>query len=167
MTSQRMKEAEQNQTSAPSVKSVNPFDNLDCEFLVIASFCRFLKLTFPSTVASPQFEAGVRALAEKLNIPHHPDHLQVLAAVSRVIKDNLNKESLKQPILEGNPFPIFEGQGMNQSDEDVEQAARILRLLQIQSIRGIQTIINETIVETQSFTTDTPKTDTRLGQVGR
>jgi RLL motif containing protein 1 len=93
--------------------------------------------------------------------------LQVLAAVSRVIKDNLNKEALKQPILEGKPFPIFDGVGMNQKDEDIEQAARILRLLQIQSVREIQTIINETIVETQLLTSDGPKTDTRLGQVGR
>lgn len=119
------------------------------------------------SVNSPEFENGVRNLAAKLSIPHHPDHQQVLIAASRVIKDNLNKEALKQPILEGKPFPIFEGQGMNQKDEDVEQAARILRLLQIQSVREIQTIINETIVETQSLTTDTPKTDIRLGQVGR
>lgn len=119
------------------------------------------------TVNSPQFEAGVRTLAAKLSVPHHPDHLQVLAAVSRIIKDNLNKEALKQPILEGKPFPIFDGQGMNQKDEDVEQAARILRLLQIQSVREIQTIINETIVEAQSFTSDAPLTDTRLGKVGR
>lgn len=122
---------------------------------------------FQFTVSSPQFEAGVRLLAAKLSIPHHPDHLEVLTAVSRVIKDNLNKEALKQPILEGNPYPIFEGQGMNQKDQDVEQAARILRLLQIQSVREIQTIINETIVETQLLTSDSPKTDTRLGQVGR
>lgn len=122
---------------------------------------------FLIAVNSPQFEAGVRLLASKLSIPHHPDHLQVLVAVSRVIKDNLNKEALKQPILEGKPFPIFDGQGMNQKDEDVEQAARILRLLQIQSVREIQTIINETIVETQSLTSDSPKTDTRLGKVGR
>jgi len=147
MTSEKVKEAQQNKSSAPSVKSVNPFDNLDFN--------------------SPQFEGGVRALAARLSVPHHPDHLQVLIACSRVIKDNLNKEVLKQPILEGKPYPIFDGQGMNQKDEDVEQAARILRLLQIQSVREIQTVINETIVETQSLTTDTPKTDVRLGQVGR
>lgn len=120
-----------------------------------------------STVTSPDFEAGVRTLAARLSIPHHPDHLLVLAAVSRVIKENLNKEALKQPILEGKPFPIFEGQGMNQKDEDVEQGARILRLLQIQNVREIQTVINETIVETQSLTSDAPITDTRLGKVGR
>lgn len=120
-----------------------------------------------SSVSSPGFEVGVRALATKLSIPHHPDQLQVLVAISRVIKDNLNKEALKQPVIEGKPFPIFEGQGMNQEDEDIEQAARILRLLQIQSIREMQTVINETIVETQNLTSDAPKTDTRLGKVGR
>jgi len=146
MTSEKLAEAERNKSSAPSVKSVNPFDNLD--------------------FTSPQFEGGVRTLAAKLSVPHHPDHLQVLAAISRVIKDNLNKEAIKQPILEGKPFPIFDGQGMNQKDEDVEQAARILRLLQIQSVREMQTIINETIVETQSLTSDAPITDTRLGKVG-
>ena len=86
------------------------------------------KLTW-KLVSSKEFESGVRLLAQKLSVPDHPDHLQVLVAVSRVIKDNLNKEALKQPILEGKPFPIFEGVGMNQSDEDVERAARILRLL--------------------------------------
>jgi RLL motif containing protein 1 len=92
--------------------------------------------------------------------------LITLAAVSRVIKDNLNKEALKVPVIEGKPFPIFDGQGMNQQDADVEQAARILRLLQIQSIREMQTIINETIVECQDLITTAPKTDTKLGKVG-
>lgn len=78
----------------------------------------------------------------------------------------MNKEALKLSIPEGKPFPIFEGQGMNQNDPDVEQAARILRLLQIQRLRELQTVINETIVEAQDFITTEPKTDTRLGKVG-
>lgn len=102
----------------------------------------------------------------KLNVPHHPDHLVVLGAISRVIKDNLNKEALKISIPEGKPFPIFDGQGMNQKDADIETAARILRLLQVQSLREIQTVINETIVECQDLITSEPKTDTRLGKVG-
>ena len=100
----------------------------------------------------------MRTLASKLSIAHHPDHLVQLAAVSRVIKENLNKEALKIPVLEGQPFPVFDGQGMNQSEDDVEQAARILRLLQIQSLREMQTIINETIVESQDLITSEPKT---------
>jgi RLL motif-containing protein 1 len=83
-----------------------------------------------------------------------------------VLKENFNKEALKTPIIEGNPFPIFEGQGMGQEEEDVEQAARILRLLQMQSLREMQTVINETIVECQDLITTVPKTDTKLGKVG-
>lgn len=166
MTATKATEADLQISSAPSVKSVNPFDNLDCRLNLFRNLSKIYFLS-PSPVSSPSFEAGVRALATKLSIPQHPDHLQVLLAISRVIKDNLNKEALKQPVLEGKPFPIFEGQGMNQENEDIEQAARILRLLQIQSIREMQTVINETIVETQNLTSDAPKTDTRLGQVGR
>jgi RLL motif-containing protein 1 len=55
---------------------------------------------------------------------------------------------------------------MGQKDSEMEKAARILRLLQIHSIRDIQTMINETIVSTQECTAD-PKTDSKLGQVGR
>lgn len=32
VTSKKVSEAEKNKSSAPSVKSVNPFDNLDCKF---------------------------------------------------------------------------------------------------------------------------------------
>lgn len=67
--------------------------------------------------------------------------------------------------MQGKPYPIFDGQGMNQKDDDVEQAARILRLLQIHGLRNLQTMINETIVQTQDITAN-PKTDTKLGKVG-
>lgn len=107
----------------------------------------------------------MRELATRLQIPYHPDHLLTLTAISRVIKNTLSKEALKQAIPEGKPYPIFEGQGMNQKDEDMEQAARILRLLQVHGLRNIQTLINETIVTTQEVTAD-PKTDTKLGKVG-
>lgn len=35
MTSEKIREAEKSQSSAPSVKSVNPFDNLDCKYLYL------------------------------------------------------------------------------------------------------------------------------------
>lgn len=37
MTSKKVKEAEENKSTAPSMKSVNPFDNLDCEYLISIS----------------------------------------------------------------------------------------------------------------------------------
>lgn len=51
------------------------------------------------------------------------------------------------------------------NDTDVDEAAKILRLLQVHSTRNIQTGINETIVSIQEVTGN-PKTDTKLGKVG-
>lgn len=50
-------------------------------------------------------------------------------------------------------------------DKDLDEAAKILRLLQIHSVRHLQTTINETIVAVQELTAN-PKTDTKLGKVG-
>lgn len=134
-----------NQSSAPVIKSTNPFDNLD--------------------FSSKDFEAGVRNLALKFDIPHHPDHLVLLQAIARLAKDNFSVEALKEQIPEGKPFPIFDGAGFGYENEDLETGARILRLLQIHSVRELQTLINETIVSVQNLTAD-PKTDSKLGKVG-
>lgn len=106
-------------------------------------------------------------MAEKLGIAYHPDHLVSLRSAGRVISTMFNKETLKEPIITGKPFPIDEGTGMGFGKEpDLERAARILRLLQIQSLRKLQTAINETIVSVQNITAD-PRTDTTLGKVGQ
>jgi RLL motif containing protein 1 len=133
------------QDFAPSVKSTNPFDTLDFH--------------------SKDFEDGVRNLAAKLNIPHHQDHLLLLRSVALALKNNLSTEALKLPAVEGKPFPIFDGSDVAGADKDLESAAQVLRLLQVQSVRELQTAINETIVSVQNITAD-PKTDSKLGKVG-
>ncbi|XP_063706649.1 RNA transcription, translation and transport factor protein [Culicoides brevitarsis] len=133
------------QSQAPTIKSTNPFDNLD--------------------FTSKDFEAGVRNLALRFDMPHHPDHLVLLQGIARLARDNFSVEALKEQIPEGKPFPIFDGAGFNYENEDMETGARILRLLQIQSVRELQTLINETIVTVQNLTAD-PKTDSKLGKVG-
>lgn len=50
-------------------------------------------------------------------------------------------------------------------DPNLDEAAKILRLLQVHSTRNVQTTINETIVCVQQITAN-PKTDTKLGKVG-
>lgn len=117
------------------------------------------------TVQSKEFIEGVRSLATQLDIAYHPDHLVQLRAVTKIVKENLSTEALKEPIIEGTPFPINDGSGFGLDDPDLERAARILRLLQIQSVRKLQTGINEAIVTVQNLTAD-PKTDTKLGKVG-
>ncbi|XP_053669761.1 RNA transcription, translation and transport factor protein-like [Anopheles nili] len=137
---------EAKKSSVPEVQSVNPFDSFD--------------------FTSAEFEEGSWKLAERLGIAYHPDHLMSLQAAAKVISTAYNKEALKEQIVTGQPFPVEQGSGMGLAkDEDLEQCARILRLLQIQNLRKLQTTINETIVTVQNVTAD-PRTDTSLGKVG-
>ena len=70
-------------------------------------------------------------------------------------------------IPKGEPFPFKDADlGFDTGDKDLNEAAKILRLLHIQDLRTLQTRINETIVSIQAITAN-PKTDTRLGKVGR
>ena len=102
-----------------------------------------------------------------LQICRHPDHLVTLLAVCQFVSCRLNRESLQAPSSKGRPFPYKETDlGFDTGDEDVNEAAKILRLLHIQDLRSLQTRINETIVSIQAITAN-PKTDTRLGKVGR
>ncbi|KAK3917972.1 RNA transcription, translation and transport factor protein [Frankliniella fusca] len=136
--------------TAPKVESSNPLDNMDFE--------------------SADFKKGVLTLAQILNITPHPDHLITLQAVSKVVRERLSQEALDNPnniIVKGKPFPFQEADlGFDMGDYVLNQAAKILRLLYIHDLRDLQTNINETIVAVQSITAD-PKTDTKLGQVGR
>ncbi|XP_050070845.1 RNA transcription, translation and transport factor protein-like [Anopheles maculipalpis] len=151
---------EQKKSNAPEVKSTNPFDSLD--------------------FTNAQFEEGARKLADRLGIAYHPDHLVSLRAAGRVIHDCLNKETLKEPLIAGQPFVLGVDSKRNGTtstttpagkpphtdvEREVEKAAQILRLLQIQNMRSMQTTINETIVAVQNVTAD-PKTDSALGKVG-
>uniref|UniRef100_A0A182N501 Uncharacterized protein n=1 Tax=Anopheles dirus TaxID=7168 RepID=A0A182N501_9DIPT len=144
---------EQKKSTAPEVKSANPFDSLD--------------------FTNAQFEEGARKLADRLGIAYHPDHLVSLRAAGRVIHDCLNKETLKEPPVAGQPYVVGAGktgttdkQQQNGTEPELERAAQILRLLQIQNMRSMQTTINETIVAVQNVTAD-PKTDTALGKDAR
>ncbi|XP_041508956.1 RNA transcription, translation and transport factor protein-like [Microtus oregoni] len=54
----------------------------------------------------------------------------------------------------------------DRGDAVLNEAAQILRLLHIEELRELQTKINEAIVAVQAIIAD-PKTDHRLGKVGR
>jgi len=56
--------------------------------------------------------------------------------------------------------------GFDTGDPMVNRAARALRLLHIGELRRLQTDINNAIVAVQAKTAN-PKTDERLGKVGR
>lgn len=114
---------------------------------------------------SPEFIAGVKRLAEQLEVPQHPDHLITLRAVARLVENHLSTEALKEPLLQNAGVPLEAMPGVEVNHPELETPIKVLRLLQIQSVRKLQTGINEAIVAVQNITAD-PKTDTKLGKVG-
>lgn len=92
----------------------------------------------------------------------------MLEAAARVLQRQFgpeaeSRQSAKKPkdlaySLKGTPQYVFD-------DKDLDEAAKLLRLLQVHSVRHLQTVINETIVAVQELTAN-PKTDTKLGKVG-
>lgn len=56
--------------------------------------------------------------------------------------------------------------GFKTSDSNVDRIAKVLRLLYVRKLRSLQNDINQAIATMQRVTAD-PKTDSRLGQVGR
>lgn len=89
----------------------------------------------------------------------------LLEAVARVVHERLSAQATKSPAIEGKPFPFEKGNDVITDEKALDKAARILRLLQIHTLRELQTKINETIVAVQDLTAD-PRTDTKLGKVG-
>ncbi|GFV47057.1 RNA transcription, translation and transport factor protein [Trichonephila clavipes] len=142
-----------NQTSAnvPQVKPKNPLDNMDFE--------------------SAEFKGHVKALAQLLCVAPHPDHLETLSACCTVIQNSFSKEALekKQNAKKkgtGQQSALEMPLGFETTDPVFDKAAKILRLCFIHDLRDLQTKINEIIVSVQNITAN-PKTDTRLGKVGR
>lgn len=105
-------------------------------------------------------------MAAKLKVPHHPNHLLQLEAIARIVKERMAPDVRNRPAVVGTPFPFEKGNDIVAPDDNsLDYPVRILRLLQIQSLRELQTRINETIVAVQNVTAN-PKTDTKLGKVG-
>lgn len=133
----------------PTVTSKNPLSSMD--------------------MSSQEFANGVYELARRLNIPHHTDHLLVMEAAARIVERHLTAKSAdKTADVARNSNMAYDIHGAEKfafPEKDLDQAANILRLLQIHSVRHLQTVINETIVAVQEITAN-PKTDTKLGKVG-
>lgn len=124
--------------------------------------CDFIQFV----VNHKDFIGGVRALGSKLKIAQHPNHLIQLEAIARVVHERLSPTAKNRQPITGTPFPFEKGNDVVSDDPALDYPVRILRLLQIQSLRQLQTKINETIVAVQDLTAN-PKTDTKLGKVGR
>ncbi|XP_071484601.1 RNA transcription, translation and transport factor protein-like [Diadema antillarum] len=118
-------------------------------------------------VSSPDVKAGLVSLCALLNIPRHVDPVVTLEAISLLIKERLSEEAQAGALEEGVAIDLSDYElGFDSKDRILNDAGRILRLLHINELRDLQTKINEAIVAVQSITAD-PKTDQRLGKVGR
>ncbi|XP_072895938.1 RNA transcription, translation and transport factor protein [Hemitrygon akajei] len=120
-------------------------------------------------VNNPDFKAGVMALANLLQIQRHDDYLVMLKAIRILVQERLSPEAIAKAnrIKEGFTVSLEKHLlGFDTGDATLNEAARVLRLLHIEELRDLQTRINEAIVAVQSIIAD-PKTDHRLGKVGR
>ncbi|KAF8763856.1 RNA transcription like protein [Argiope bruennichi] len=118
---------------------------------------------------SAEFKGHVKSLAQVLGVSPHPDHLETLSACCTVIQQSFSKEALekRKNAKKGKSSSMMDAPlGFETNDPVLDKAAKILRLCFIHDLRDLQTKINEIIVSVQSITAN-PKTDTRLGKVGR
>lgn len=145
------KEKVQKALAAGVQVSSNPLDNLDFQ--------------------SAEFKAGVTSLAMLLQVPPHKDHLEQLKAISLLVSNTLSKQALenatKATTKNNEHIPLDKTElGFESGDYIMNEAAKIVRLLHLKELRDLQSKINSAIVAVQAITAD-PKTDSRLGKVGR
>ncbi|KAJ0179187.1 hypothetical protein K1T71_004899 [Dendrolimus kikuchii] len=98
--------------------------------------------------SSPAFKSGVERVSTVAGIGPHLDPKIRLSALSKILKTSPHPDP---PKTETNV---------------VLQPADVLKLLFVQDLRNLQTKINEALVAVQNVTAD-PRTDTKLGKVGR
>ncbi|XP_020356396.1 RNA transcription, translation and transport factor protein isoform X1 [Oncorhynchus nerka] len=118
---------------------------------------------------NPDFKAGVMGLANMLKIQRHDDYLVMLKAIRILIQERLTPEAIAKARQSKEGLPVALDKhilGFDTGDATLNEAAQILRLLHIEELRDLQTRINEAIVAVQAIIAD-PKTDHRLGKVGR
>ena len=128
-------------------------------------------------ITNQDFRGGLGALAKLLNISTHPEPVVVLEAARVLIEERLSNtavaeakaakgKEMKSTASKDNLQITAKECGFDSGDPVLDEAAKVLRLLHLSDLRELQTRINELIVALQQVTAD-PKTDQRLGKVGR
>eukprot|EP00054_Salpingoeca_dolichothecata_P033704 m.267875 g.267875 ORF g.267875 m.267875 type:complete len:245 (-) comp34703_c0_seq1:49-783(-) len=124
----------------------------------------------PIEPTSAEFKAGLAQVAKLVKIPAHDDQL-VLRAVASLVQNKLSQQAVSSALALKNEKPKSQplsktSLGFDAKDPALNEAGKILRLLHIQDLRQLQTQVNEVIALAQSLTAN-PKTNAKLGQVGR
>eukprot|EP01100_Stratorugosa_tubuloviscum_P001726 TRINITY_DN138_c1_g1_i1.p1 TRINITY_DN138_c1_g1~~TRINITY_DN138_c1_g1_i1.p1 ORF type:complete len:143 (+),score=49.49 TRINITY_DN138_c1_g1_i1:58-429(+) len=104
-------------------------------------------------------------IANTLGIPLHPNPRVMLQAIhqsTEILIEQSNKEinEVDQQLFSQLPL------GFDTGDNIVNDCSKVLRLQHVIGLREIQVAINAKIGQVQSVTAN-PKTNTKLGKVGR
>ncbi|XP_067942143.1 RNA transcription, translation and transport factor protein-like isoform X2 [Watersipora subatra] len=119
----------------------------------------------------PAVKAGITSVAALLRIPPHHDHIEVFKAICTLVKEKLSREALQasqqQNSTSQDKLSLDTlSMGFATGDYITDEAVKILRLLHIRNLRELQSKINQALVSVQKVTAE-PKTDQRLGKIGR
>lgn len=102
--------------------------------------------------------ASVKQLTDTLGMPEPDSAVDGLRALADIV-ESANSDG-KEVSLDEMPL------GFETGDPAVDQAAKVLRLLYVRRLREVQDGINEIVAAMQNVTAD-PKTNSKLGKVGR
>jgi len=139
-----------------------------------AATCVQRRLHAPhENVDDQEIQKAVGAIAETLQVLPGETGAETLAAVQAVLAAHLapkessrgTKSTKGQPKIQRFNQQVF-SLGFSTGDRQLDQAATVLRLLYINDLRQLQTQVNDVVSTFQEFTAN-PKTDSRLGKVGR
>ncbi|KAB0340904.1 hypothetical protein FD755_024626, partial [Muntiacus reevesi] len=104
-----------------------------------------------------------------LDVQRHDDYLVMLKAICILVQQRLTQDAVAKANQTKEGLPVALDRhilGFDTGDAVLNEAAQILQLLHIEALRELQTKINEATVAVQAIIAD-PKTDHRLGKVGR
>ena len=134
---------------------------------------RYIKLLFSGlsflSVQSHEFSCQVDKICETLKIPAHPNPTVRLEACQKLLNSRMGMKQGNEDSTGGVEVNLQEhdfGFTDKSMDPVLRDAAKILRMLHLAQLRKLQSDINNTIELVQSVTAN-PKTDTKLGKVGR
>ena len=127
-------------------------------------------LFFFFSVQSSEYSCQVDKICEILKIPAHPNPTVRLEACHKLLNSRIgmkqDSEDSTISSVEVNLQDHDFGFADKSMDPVLRDAAKILRMLHLAQLRKLQSDINNTIELVQSVTAN-PKTDTKLGKVGR
>ena len=122
------------------------------------------------SVQSSEYSCQVDKICEILKIPAHPNPTVRLEACHKLLNSRIgmkqDSEDSTISSVEVNLQDHDFGFADKSMDPVLRDAAKILRMLHLAQLRKLQSDINNTIELVQSVTAN-PKTDTKLGKVGR